>query len=57
MHESVIGTRFAARVVGEERVGDYPAVVTEFEGSAHLTGYHEFVLAADDPIGTGFLLR
>jgi proline racemase len=57
MHESVIGTRFAARVVGEDRVGDYPAVVTEIEGSAHLTGYHEFVLAADDPIGTGFLLR
>jgi proline racemase len=57
MHESVIGTRFASRVVSEERVGDYPAVVTEIEGSAHLTGYHEFVLAADDPIGTGFLLR
>jgi proline racemase len=57
MHESVIGTRFASRVVGEEWVGDYPAVVTEIEGSAHLTGYHEFVLGADDPIGTGFLLR
>jgi proline racemase len=57
MHESVIGTRFAARVLGEDRVGDYPAVMTEIEGSAHLTGYHAFVLAADDPIGTGFLLR
>jgi proline racemase len=57
MHESVIGTRFASRVVGEERVGDYPAVVTEIEGSAHLTGYHQFVLAADDPIGSGFLIR
>jgi proline racemase len=57
MHESVIGGRFAARVVGKDRVGDYPAVITEVEGSAHLTGYHQFVLAADDPIGTGFLLR
>lgn len=57
MHESVIGTRFAARVVGEERVGEYPAVITEVEGSAHLTGYHQFVLSADDPLGTGFLLR
>ena len=57
MHESVIGTRFASRVVGEARVGDYPAVVTEIEGSAHLTGYHQFVLAADDPIGAGFLIR
>ena len=57
MHESVIGGRFASRVVGEDRVADYPAVITEVEGSAHLTGYHQFVLAADDPIGTGFLIR
>lgn len=57
MHESIIGGRFAGRVVGDDRVGEYPAVITEVEGSAHLTGYHQFVLAADDPIGTGFLIR
>ena len=57
MHESIIGSRFAARVVGHERVGDYPAVITEVEGSAHLTGYHQFVLDAEDPIGLGFLIR
>ena len=57
MHESVIGTRFASRVVSDDRVGDYPAVVTEIEGSAHLTGYHQFVLASDDPLGTGLLIR
>jgi proline racemase len=57
MHESVIGGRFASRVVAETRVADYPAVITEVEGSAHLTGYHQFVLEADDPIGLGFLIR
>ena len=57
MHESVIGTRFAARVVGEDRVGDFPAVITEVEGSAHLTGYHQFVLSPEDGLGTGFLIR
>jgi proline racemase len=57
MHESVIGGRFASRVVGETRVADDPAVITEVEGSAHLTGYHQFVLEADDPIGLGFLIR
>jgi proline racemase len=57
MHESVIGTRFAGRVVGEDRVGDLPAVITEVEGRAFLTGYHQFVLSAEDPIGTGFLIR
>jgi proline racemase len=57
MHESVIGGRFASRVVDEARVADYPAVITEVEGSAHLTGYHQFVLEWDDPIGLGFLIR
>jgi len=57
MHGSVIGGRFASRVVGEARVAGYPAVITEVEGSAHLTGYHQFVLEADDPIGLGFLIR
>jgi proline racemase len=33
------------------------AVVTEVAGTAHLTGYHQFVLGRDDPLGTGFLLR
>jgi proline racemase len=57
MHESIIGSRFAGRVVGEVRVGDYAAVITEVEGSAHLTGHHQFVLEPDDPIGLGFLIR
>lgn len=57
MSESVIGGRFSSRVVGDARVGKYPAVITEVEGSAHLTGFHQFVLSPDDPIGTGFLIR
>lgn len=57
MHESIIGGRFSSRVVGDATVGDMPAVITEVEGSAYLTGYHQFVLSPDDPIGTGFLLR
>jgi proline racemase len=57
VHESVIGTEFEARVVGDAEVGDYPAVITEVSGSAHLTGFHQFVLEPDDPLGTGFLLR
>ena len=57
VHESIIGTEFEARVVGDAEVGKYPAVVTEVSGSAHLTGFHQFVLRPDDPLGTGFLLR
>ena len=56
-HLSVIGTEFQARVVGDATVADYPAVVTEVSGSAHLTGFHQFVLEPNDPLETGFLLR
>ena len=54
---SIVGTDFTGQVVGEARVGDTPAVITEVEGSAFLTGYHHFHLDPDDPVGTGFLLR
>jgi proline racemase len=56
-HFGVVGTRFERRVVEETKVGDFAAVVTEVEGSAHLTGHHQFVLGRDDPLGPGFLLR
>ncbi len=57
VHRSVLGSEFRARVVAETEVAGRPAVVTEVEGSAHLTGRHEFVLDPDDELGTGFLLR
>jgi proline racemase len=57
VHESVIGTEFSARVVGDAEVAGRPAVVTEVEGSAWRTGAHEFSLDPDDPLGEGFLLR
>ena len=56
-HFGVVGTRFKGRVVEETKVGDFSAVVTEVEGSAHLTGHHQFVLGREDPLGPGFLLR
>ena len=57
VHESVIGTEFRARVVGDASVAGTPAVVTEVEGSAHPTGFHTFVLDPADPLDAGFLLR
>ena len=57
VHQSVVGTEFVARVVGEVEVAGRPAVVTEVEGNAHRTGEHEFVLDERDELGPGFLLR
>ena len=53
VHRSIVGSEFRGRIV--ERRGD--GVVTEVEGRAHLTGFHQFVLEPDDELGTGFLLR
>src|SRR5690606_12605059 len=55
-NESIIDTIFEGRVVGSTRVGAFDAVHTEVRGSAHVTGYHTFVLDADDPVGEGFLV-
>ena len=55
--ESLIGTCFTGRVVREAKVGTYSAVVPEVEGSAYITGKHEFVIEPDDPLKEGFVLR
>jgi proline racemase len=57
VHRSIVGSEFRARIVAETEVAGIPAVVTEVEGSAHLTGRHEFVLEPEDELGLGFLLR
>jgi proline racemase len=52
-HDSIVGTTFLARVLGEAPGG----VFTEIEGMAFRTGEHRFVLDPRDPLGTGFVLR
>ncbi|WP_329260338.1 proline racemase family protein [Actinoallomurus sp. NBC_01490] len=52
-HDSIVGTRFLGRVVDHTEAG----VITEVEGTAHLTGEHRFTLDPDDALGTGFVLR
>jgi len=56
-HRSIVDSVFRARVTGDAFIGNVPAVVTEVEGSAHICGFHNFVLDPADPLGTGFLLR
>lgn len=55
--ESVIGTRFIGRVARATRFGPYDGVVPEVEGSAWITGRHQFLVAPDDPLAEGFILR
>ncbi|MEV7179276.1 proline racemase family protein [Kitasatospora sp. NPDC093679] len=51
-HESLIGTAFTGRVLGERDGG----LLTEVTGTAHRTGEHRFLLDPDDDLGAGFLL-
>ncbi|HSE94277.1 MAG TPA: proline racemase family protein [Methylomirabilota bacterium] len=56
VHESIIGTRFEARVVGTTRVGPRDAVVPEVTGRAYPAARSQLILRADDPFPGGFLL-
>ncbi|HYN68715.1 MAG TPA: proline racemase family protein [Candidatus Eisenbacteria bacterium] len=57
-HRSIVHSVFLGRVVGDgPPAAGRATVITEVEGSAFLTGRHEFVLDPADPLGTGFLLR
>ncbi len=55
--ESIIGTRFTGRIVETTTFGPYPAIIPEVEGTAHITGRHEFSIDPDDPLRDGFILR
>ena len=55
--ESIIGTRFTGTVVDSKKFGPFDAIIPRVEGSAWITGKHEFLVAPDDPIREGFILR
>jgi proline racemase len=55
--ESIIGSRFTGRVVETTTFGPHPAIIPEVEGTAHITGRHEFLIDPTDPLREGFILR
>ncbi len=55
--ESIIGSKFRGKVVEETTFGPYEAVIPEVEGSAYITGRHEFLIDPADPLKEGFILR
>jgi proline racemase len=57
VHDSIIGTRFLARIVERTSVAGRDAVVAEVAGDAHRTGEHRFFLEPDDDLAEGFVLR
>lgn len=55
--ESILGSRFRGRVAGLAADGSAGSILPEVEGSAHLTGRHEFTVDPSDPLAEGFLIR
>jgi trans-L-3-hydroxyproline dehydratase len=55
--ESIIGTRFSGNIIREATFGPHAAVIPQVEGTAHITGRHEFFIDPEDPLKKGFFLR
>jgi len=53
-HEGILGTVFTGRLIGETKVGQYPAVIPTLAGQAWITGFSSYVVDPDDPFPEGF---
>jgi 4-hydroxyproline epimerase len=56
IHESIIRSRFTARIEGLTQVGDYPAIIPSVEGQAYVTGLNTLWIDEDEPFPAGFQL-
>jgi proline racemase len=54
--EGILDTVFVARAVEETTVGTHTAIVPSIRGRAWITGFAQYVLAADDPFPEGFMV-
>ena len=54
VNEGLTGALMRGRALHRTVVGDLPALVTQFEAAAWITGEHTFLVDDDDPLGEGF---
>jgi proline racemase len=57
VNESIIGTAFKGRVLGEAKVGPYDAIIPEVSGKAHICGFANWIIDETDPLTYGFLVQ
>lgn len=55
--ESIIGSKFAGRVVEETTFGPHAAIIPEVRGEAYIVGRNELWIDPNDPLKDGFILR
>ena len=51
-----LGTVFEGRIVKTRSIGKFDGIVGQVRGNAQITGYHQFVVDANDPFQNGFLI-
>jgi trans-L-3-hydroxyproline dehydratase len=56
IHESIIGSRFTGRLVGESRLEDRVVVATTIKGRAFVTGIMNYFCDPADPFPAGFIV-
>ena len=56
VHRSILDTEFVGEIVETLVVGDKPGIRPTITGSAWITGFHQYVLDATDPLPTGYTL-
>lgn len=52
--EGITGSLFRGRMLRSIRIGEFEGFIPEISGTAHLTGFHQFVIDPDDPQKHGF---
>ena len=55
--ESILGTKFKGKVIKEISFGTFNAIIPEVEGTANITGRHEFMIDPNDKLKDGFIFR
>jgi len=53
---SPLGTVFEGRIIKTLPIGKFEGIVGQVRGNAQITGYHQFVVDANDPFQKGFLI-
>ncbi len=51
-----LGTVFEGKIVRTLSIGKFAGIVGQIRGHAQITGYHQFVIDANDPFPQGFLI-
>ncbi len=57
VNESIIGSVYKAKVLGDTKVGEIDALIPEVSGRAFIVGFAKWVVDMREPLTHGFLVR